>query len=146
MNRAAAPDRAWALFLARWLLGLIFGMAGFWKVFELGALEHARRLFVGPYADTFLPAPVLWGAGTAIPFVELAAGGMLLVGWRVGLALRALVAVLVVVTFGHLLAEPLYSFNQHVVPRAALVLLLLWAPRELDRFTLEHWIAARRGT
>lgn len=130
-------DRAWALLLARWLLGLIFGMAGFWKVFGLGPLEHARGLFVEPYVDTFLPTWSLWAAGTVIPFVELIAGALLLIGWRVREALLALAAVLVIVTFGHLLAEPLYPLHRHVVPRAALVILLLWLPRSDDRLALD---------
>lgn len=137
-------DRAWALLLARWLLGLIFAMAGFWKMFTLGPLGHAREMFVGPYADSFLPAWSLWLTGATIPVIELVAGAMVLVGWRVREALLALGAVLVVVTFGHLLAQPLYSFNQHVMPRAALVFLLLWLPRSEDRFALANWLERRR--
>jgi uncharacterized membrane protein YphA (DoxX/SURF4 family) len=30
---------SWAIFFVRWVLGLIFLMAGWWKVFELGPLE-----------------------------------------------------------------------------------------------------------
>jgi len=136
--------RAWALLLARWLLGLIFAMAGFWKVFTLGPLEHASGMFVEAYADTFLPAWSLWLTGATIPAIELIAGVLLLVGWRVREALLALGAVLLLVTFGHLLAQPLYAFHQHVLPRAALVFLLLWLPRMEDRFTLENWLARRR--
>lgn len=138
------PDRAWALLLARWILGLIFFMAGAWKVFGLGPLEHARRLFVEPYADSFLPAWSLWAMGAIIPPVELIAGALLLVGLWVRPALLALGAVLVVVTFGHLVAEPLYPFHQHVVPRAALVILLLWLPRSEDRLTADAWLARRK--
>ena len=47
---------SWALLFARGILGLIFLMAGIYKVFQLGPMEHARRLFVDPYAETFLPA------------------------------------------------------------------------------------------
>ena len=69
------PPRALVVFVARGVLGLVFFMAGWWKVFEMGALEHARSLFVGPYAESWLPAWALWAAGTAVPFVELIAGG-----------------------------------------------------------------------
>ena len=142
-NKAQA-DRAWALLLARWILGLMFGMAGFWKVFTLGPVEHASGMFVEAYADTFLPAWSLWVTGTTIPAIELIAGVALLVGWRVRTSLLALGAVLLIVTFGHLLAQPLYSFNQHVMPRAALVFLLLWLPRADDRFALENWLLRRQ--
>ena len=136
-------NRSWALFLARWILGLIFFMAGVWKVFELSPIGHARLFFVGPYEESFLPAWLLWSAGTVIPLVEFTAGALLLAGWRVREALLALVGVLVVVTFGHLLAEPLYEFHTHVIPRAALVLFLLWMPREEDVLTLDHWRTRR---
>ncbi len=136
-------DRGWALFLARWLLGLIFFMAGAWKVFGLGPLEHARQLFVEPYAESFLPTWLLWSSGTVIPVVELTAGALLLVGWRVRRALLALAALLIVVTFGHLVAEPLYAFHTHVIPRAGLTLVLLWMPRDEDVLTVDHWLARR---
>ncbi len=47
--------RPWALLFARLVLGLIFFMAGFWKVFQLGPLQHARKYFL-PFADTFRSA------------------------------------------------------------------------------------------
>ena len=133
-------DRSWAILFARTILGFIFFMAGEWKVFELGPLEHARRLFIVPYAGTFLPEFSLWTLGTVIPFIELAAGALLLVGFRTREALIALGGVLVVVTFGHLLLEPLYEFHTHVIPRAALLLFLLVMPRGEDRFSLDHWL------
>lgn len=37
------PNRAWAALFARLVLGLIFFMAGAWKVFQLGPLNHARK-------------------------------------------------------------------------------------------------------
>ena len=137
-------DRAWAILIARAILGLIFFMAGFWKVFQLGPLEHARRWFVGPYAQSFLPMWSLWAAGVTVPVVELVTGAMLLVGWRVRAALLALGGVLVLVTFGHLLAQPLYEFHTHVIPRAALLLFLLVMPRGEDRFSMDDWLR-RRG-
>jgi len=138
-------NRAYALLIARWLLGLMFFMAGWWKVFSLGPLVHARSMFVEPYGATWLPRWLLWSSGTAIPFVELLAGALLLLGWQRRAALLALGAVLVVVTFGHLLAEPLYPFHQHVIPRAALLLFLLWAPAIEDRLSADVWLAARSG-
>lgn len=60
-------------------------MAGAWKVFALGPMEHARSLFVEPYAHTFLPRWALWTTGTVVPVVELVAGGLLLLGlWTRG--------------------------------------------------------------
>ncbi len=144
MNSPDATDRAWAILFARAILGLIFFMAGAWKVFQLGPLQHARRFFVEPYAQSFLPRWSLWATGVTVPVVELVAGALLLVGWRVRVALFALGGVLVLVTFGHLLAEPLYEFHTHVVPRAALLLFLLVMPRGDDRLSVDQWLTRRR--
>ena len=73
----------WAAFVARWMLGLIFLMAGWFKVFEMGAVQHAQMLFVEGYQDSWIPVWLLWATGFVIPFVELLAGVLLLVGWRV---------------------------------------------------------------
>jgi uncharacterized membrane protein YphA (DoxX/SURF4 family) len=130
-------QRSWAVLFARLVLGLIFFMAGFWKIFQLGPLEHARKYFL-PFADTFLPVWSLWFVGVTIPFVELLAGALLLIGFRVRGALIALGGVLVIVTFGHLLREPLFNLTGHVIPRLALLLFLLWCPRDLDRLSLDY--------
>ncbi|PYP83097.1 MAG: hypothetical protein DMF61_24440 [Blastocatellia bacterium AA13] len=140
------PDsqRAWALLFARLVLGLIFFMAGVWKVFQLGPLEHARKYFL-PFSDTFLPTWSLWAVGVVIPFVELIAGALVILGLRIRDALIALGIVLGVVTFGHLLKEPLYQFHTHVIPRLALLLFVLMLPREDDRFSLDYLITRKRS-
>jgi uncharacterized membrane protein YphA (DoxX/SURF4 family) len=134
--------RAWALLFARLVLGFIFFMAGVGKIFQLGPLEHARKYFL-PYSDTFLPIWSLWLVGVTIPIIELVAGGLLLLGLRIRDALIALGCVLVIVTFGHLLREPLFNFSGHVIPRLVLLLFLLWAPRELDCFSLDGLLRRR---
>ena len=117
-------------------------MAGMDKVFVVTPAGHVRKWFL-PYQDTFLPVWSLWAVGFAIPFVELAGGALLLIGWRVRAALLALGAVLVIVTFGHLLKEPLYPFHEHVVPRLALLLFLLVMPRQEDRFSADSLLRTR---
>jgi uncharacterized membrane protein YphA (DoxX/SURF4 family) len=138
-------SKAWAIFFAREILGLIFFMAGVHKVFVLGPLGHARKYFL-PFADTFLPVWSLWATGTVIPIVELVAGALLLLGLRTREALISLGFVLIIVTFGHLLREPLYPFHEHVIPRLALLLFLLMLPRGEDRFSLDRVLASRVKT
>jgi putative oxidoreductase len=138
-------NRALAILLARLVLGLIFFMAGWWKVFSLGPLAHARNLFVEPYAETFLPAWSLWASGTVVPFVELSAGALVLLGLFRRPAYFALAGVLVLVTYGHLLAEPLFQFHTHVIPRTALLLFLLVMPAGEDRASIDEWLRGRRG-
>ena len=135
-------DRAWAILFARLVLGLIFFMAGVMKVFQLGPLNHARKYFL-PFSDTFLPVWSLWATGIAIPFVELIAGALVILGLRVREALIALGFVLAVVTFGHLLHDALYEFHTHVIPRLALLLFLFLLPRSDDRFSLDGLLTKR---
>jgi len=135
--------RAAGVLFARLVLGLIFFQGAVWRVFSLGPTEHARRFFVEPFADSFLPEWSLWLAGTAVPFAELIGGALVLLGlWRLqGLSLLG--AVLVTVTFGHLVAEPIYAFNAHVMPRLTLCVFLLVIPQEWDAFSIDEWRARR---
>lgn len=137
-----ASQRGGAVLFARLVLGLIFFMAGIGKVFQLGPVEHARKYFL-PFADTFLPVWSLWFVGVTVPFVELLAGGLVILGLRTREALIALGAVLVIVTFGHLLHDSLFNFSGHVIPRLALLLFLLWCPRKLDRYSVDWWLRRR---
>ena len=136
-------DRAWAIFFCRTILGLIFFMAGVYKCFVMTPFGHARHFFVDPYANTFLPAWSLWATGTAVPVVELVAGGLVLVGFKTRPALLSLGAVLVLVTFGHLLKEPLYEFHTHVIPRLALLTVVLLLPRDEDVVSLDGVLKSR---
>ncbi|SRR6266581_4071474 len=146
VTNARSPNfnRSWALLFARLALGLIFFMAGVWKVFQLGPLQHARKYFL-PFADTFLPVWSLWATGVVIPFIELIAGALVILGLRTREALIALGFVLAIVTFGHLLKEPLYEFHTHVIPRLALLLFVFMLPREDDRFSVDQLIAKKRA-
>jgi putative oxidoreductase len=142
---APGPDatrRALAVLFARVVLGLIFFQAGCWKVFVLTPVGHAKKWFL-PFADTFLPLWSLWAMGVTIPFAELIGGFLVLVGLYTTAGLSMLGAVLCVVTFGHLLHEPLYALHEHVIPRLALTLFVLALPRAWDRFSLDAWRLGR---
>ena len=117
-------------------------MAGWYKVFQLTPTGHVEKFFL-PFKSTFLPVWSLWVVGYTIPFVELVAGALLLIGLQIRVALLALGGVLVVVTFGHLLQEPLYPFHEHVIPRLALLLFVLVWPSMDDRLSLDHLIRSR---
>ena len=145
MTWSKESRQAWAILFARSVLGFIFFMAGVWKVFTLTPAGHAHRYFVDPYADSFLPRWALWATGLTVPVVELLAGALMLLGWRVKEASIALGGVLVLVTFGHLVAEPLYAFHSHVIPRLALLLFVMLFPREADRFSADGLLARRRA-
>jgi uncharacterized membrane protein YphA (DoxX/SURF4 family) len=127
-----ADRRAWGVLFARLILGLMFSQGTWWRVFGIGPIGHARWFFVDPYSESFLPTWSLWAAGTAVPFAELIGGALVLLG-----------GVLVLVTFGHLVHEPFYSFSGHVFPRLILVVLLLLIPASWDRFSVDEWRARR---
>ena len=42
-------------FLSRWMLAIVFGMAGVWKVFTLGAHAHAEGFFVQGFTEHWIP-------------------------------------------------------------------------------------------
>ena len=137
--------RTWAVFCARVILGLIFGMAGWHKVFVMTPAGHAATYFTVPYADSWIPYWMLYAAGVTVPFVELVAGWLLVAGWRVREAMVALGLVLILVTYGHLLAAFLFSFSGHVIPRLALLVFVSMVPRHLDRLSVDAWLARRRS-
>lgn len=135
---------SWAVFFARVVLGLIFLMAGYWKVFDLTPAQHAQRFFLDGYAESWIPIWLLWFLGVSIPIVELVAGALVCVGLRRQESLVALGAILAIVTYGHLLSEPLYSITGHIFPRLVLLVFVLAVPREQDVLTIDHWLS-RRG-
>ena len=135
--------RGWVRLFARGLLGLIFFMAGWHKCFTMTPLGHAQTYFTGPYADTWIPHRLLLATGVAVPIVELLAGALLLAGWRTRDALVALGFILLLVTYGHLLKEPLYSITGHIFPRFVLLAMVFLLPKEEDRVTVDAWLASR---
>lgn len=135
----------WSIFTARWVLGLIFLMAGWWKCFELTPMAHAEGMFVVQFKDTWIPEWLLWATGTTIPVLELVAGALVCLGLlRFGASL-VLGAVLVMVTYGHLLLAPLYDTTGHIFPRLVLLLFIMAAPRRYDMLSLDYLIAHLRG-
>jgi hypothetical protein len=62
---------------------------------------------------------------------------------RTRAALVSLGFVLAVVTFGHLLENPLYEFHTHVIPRLTLLLFVFMLPREDDVFSLDYLLDGR---
>jgi len=128
---------------ARVMVGILFFMAGWWKCFELTPMAHARGAFVEGYADSWIPTILLWGLGLAIPVIELLAGALLIAGWRTREALITIGFLLLIVTYGHTLDEPLYSIKDHILPRGLLMLIALVLPSEEDELSVDSWLAQR---
>lgn len=145
MRSLKLSDWGIACFIARWILGLLFLMAGYWKIFDLTVSEHARQYFIEGFADTWIPIWLLWSLGYAIPFLEFAAGLLLCLGWRIRDSLTALGLLLIVTTYGHALQVGLFNIDGHTFTRLTLILFLLVAPRTEDKISLDNWLTIRKS-
>ncbi|MCH8153551.1 MAG: DoxX family membrane protein [Planctomycetes bacterium] len=135
----------WATFTVRWVLGFIFLMAGWMKCFSMGPRAHAERFFLSEtFRESWIPEWLLWAAGTATPVVELIAGAMVCLGLGKRIAYIALAAILVMVTYGHLLENALYDTTSHIFPRLTLLVFVMAAPRRYDVLSVDHLIAFLR--
>ena len=129
--------------ILRWILGLLFLMAGYWKVFVLTPAMHAEQFFVQGFADTWIPLWLLNLLGYGIPIVELLAGFLICIGLRSKETLVTLGFLLVITTYGHALQEPLFDIDGHTFTRLALIIVLLLAPTGRDRYSIDHILANR---
>lgn len=132
-----------AAFIVRWILGVIFVMAGYWKVFELTPAAHAQQFFVDAYAQTWIPEWLLWVLGTTIPVFELVAGSLLLLGLRLRETLTGLGCLLILTTYGHALLQPLFDIDGHTFTRLVLIVFLLTVGWDKDPTTLDFRLRAR---
>jgi uncharacterized membrane protein YphA (DoxX/SURF4 family) len=143
-SRTDLAMRTWGIACARVVLGLLMGMRGWNKVFTMTPAVHASRFFTGPYADSWIPQWLLWITGVTIPFVELTTGWLLVIGWRTNEALVALGLLLMLVTYGHMLANPM--FNDIIIfTRLVLLVIVAVVPRSSDRLSVDYWLKQRRG-
>lgn len=135
----------WATFTVRWVVGLIFFMAGWWKCFDLGPIAHAEGMFIEGFSETWIPTWLLWATGTSIPVVELIAGAAICLGFRKREASVLLGFVLIVVTYGHLLQQPLYDITGHIFPRLVLLVFAWVAPQEFDVLSIDNWLMRKKN-
>ena len=141
-------NKAMAAFLSRTMVGLVFAYAGWWKVFELGALQHAERFFLGDeaIASSWIPHQLLWITGVTIPFLELGAGILVLIGYFTRWAMVGCGVLLLLTTYGHLLQNPLFDIDGHTFTRLALIIFWLLLPMGVDQLSVDHWRKGRRAT
>jgi uncharacterized membrane protein YphA (DoxX/SURF4 family) len=136
-------NKSIAVTTIRLVLGFIFLMQGFGKVFTWGVEKVYRMDF---FYDTFkdlLPEPIIHFTAYYTSYVELIAGFLVVIGLKRDYALYALASVLVIVTFGHGLAEPIWDLS-HVMPRTILLVALLLLPAEWDRFSVDHYLSHKK--
>ena len=131
-------------FIVRWILGLLFLMAGYWKVFVLTPAAHAQQFFVEGFSDSWIPSWLLHLFGYSIPFLELVAGLLICIGFKTREALIAVGLLLIITTYGHALQQPLFNIDGHTFTRLALIVFLLLAPADSNRYSIDQWLLARK--
>lgn len=129
-------NKSAALLTIRLILGFIVLAQGYGKIFVFGMNAVYNNFFAATYAD-ILPEFLLWVTAYYTTFVELIAGILLVVGYKRDYALYAVASVLVIVTFGHGLAEPIWD-TSHVMSRLLLTAALLLLPEEWDSWRLDR--------
>lgn len=132
-------NRSIAILIIRLILGLIFLMQGFGKVFSWGVENvYKADFFYGTFKD-LLPDFIIQSTAYYTSYIELIGGLLLIMGLKTNYALYALSSVLIIVTFGHGLAEPVWDLS-HVMYRTILLVSLLLLPKEWDRLSVDYMI------
>lgn len=124
--------RASGLLFTRALLGVIFLMQGFGKIFTF-TVPVVYSKFFKDFEATFLPKWLIWATAYYTSYIELIGGLFLIFGLFRQWTLYLLAIDLVVVAFGHGLLEPIWDLS-HVMPRTLLLLVLFFLPAEWDRY------------
>ncbi|CAN5804338.1 hypothetical protein BH11BAC7_BH11BAC7_22930 [soil metagenome] len=126
-----------AMLFMRIILGFLFLMQGYDKVFRLG-LKKTEEGIEFAMRGSKLPGSLIKMIAVISSFVELLGGIMLVAGFLIYPALVLLGIDLVIVVFGMSLREPLWNMS-FVWPRLVLLLALLLLPAAWDRFSIDHF-------
>lgn len=127
-----------AVLTMRLLLGFIFFFQGFGKVFKFGLDGVYKNFFLKSYGE-LLPDFLLLFSAYYTSLIELIGGLLLIIGFKRDYALYALASVLVIVTFGHGLKDPIWDLS-HVMYRTILLVGLLLLPKDLDKYSVDFLI------
>jgi uncharacterized membrane protein YphA (DoxX/SURF4 family) len=124
-----------AFLTLRLLLGCVFFFQGFGKAFKIGLDTVYQNFFLKPYGN-ILPHSLLLFTSYYTSLVELIGGFLLIIGLKKDYTLYALASVLVIVSIGHGLKEPIWDLS-HVMFRTILLISLLLLPNEWDTFSFD---------
>jgi putative oxidoreductase len=125
-----------ALLFMRVVLGILFLMQGYDKVFGLG-LHRTEKGIEEAMRGTRLPVLLIKIISVFSSIIELAGGALLIAGFLIYPALVFLGIDLLIVVFAMSLREPLWNMRD-VWPRLVLLLALLLLPASFDRLSLDH--------
>jgi uncharacterized membrane protein YphA (DoxX/SURF4 family) len=153
MRAPTGLDMAVAAFVPRTILGFVYLFAGVHKIADPGPLAYGQAMAMTDGAR-FLPSGLLTVAGTAVPFVEVALGVLLLLGLWTRPALRVVAGLVCTIAAGYGVHGLLYPVgatamdiavvNTFILPRVALVIVSLFVPTEHDVFSIDRLRQWRR--
>lgn len=129
--------------MVRLILGLLFFMAGYWKVFILSVKTHTEKFFIEGFAEHWIPEWLLVTLGYGVPYFELITGFLIIVGLQLRAALIGVGFLLVMTTYGHTLQQPLFDIDGHTFTRLILIIFLLLAPPDANRYSLDFLLKRR---
>ncbi|MBN4085524.1 DoxX family membrane protein [Flavobacteriaceae bacterium AH-315-B10] len=131
-------NRQIAMLSLRLLLGFIFFFQGFGKIFKFGLENVYEKNFLSSYAD-LLPEFILRFTSYYTSLAELICGALLIIGLKIDFALYFLASVLIIVTIGHGLKEPIWDLS-HVMFRTVLLISILLLPKKWDSISVDSLI------
>jgi uncharacterized membrane protein YphA (DoxX/SURF4 family) len=129
------------MFFIRLLLGIIFLMQGYGKIFTIG-VPGVYEMFFKVFENTFLPKWLILSTAYYTSYVEMIGGFLLIIGLFRKYAMYLLAVDLLIVSFGHGLMEPIWDLS-HVIPRAILLAALFLLPQEWDKWNVDSLIKKR---
>lgn len=130
--------KAAGILFTRMLLGIIFFMQGFGKIFTF-TVPKLYDMFFKDFETTFLPKWLIWTTAYYTSYAEMICGFLLIIGLFKKYAMYLLAANLLIVSFGHGLMEPIWDLS-HVMPRAILLLILFLTPQEWDKYHADRFL------
>ena len=120
------------MFFIRVLLGIIFFMQGYGKIFTMG-MHKVYESFFKDFENTALPKWLIVSTAYYTSYVELIGGFLLISGLFRKFAMYLLALDLLIVSFGHGFMEPIWDLS-HVIPRAILLSALFFLPTDWDKW------------
>jgi uncharacterized membrane protein YphA (DoxX/SURF4 family) len=129
------------MFFIRTLLGIIFFMQGYGKIFTMG-IHKVYESFFKDFENTPLPKWLIVSSAYYTSYVEWVGGFLLIAGLFKKYAMFLLALDLLIVSFGHGFMEPIWDLS-HVIPRAILLSGLFFLPADWDRWNFDTMIRVR---
>jgi len=122
----------------RSLLGIIFFMQGFGKIFTY-TVPKVYQMFFKDFESGFLPKWLIWATAYYTSYAEMICGFLLIIGFFRKCAMYVLAIDLLIVSFGHGLMEPIWDLS-HVMPRAILLGSLFFLPPQWDKWNIDRFL------